>query len=128
MLLDVVPATQVRALYERVPQVLHLIGMGLVEEQQHLISSTEDNDPNFNFTLKISSMSFFCLLSSHTQTPLIVELIKSLHCRTRRGSCEHSQYLGFIGNPAERSSSGGAQGHDPLDPQGKAHIIKLSLE
>nr|XP_021328278.1 E3 ubiquitin-protein ligase UBR2 isoform X9 [Danio rerio] len=36
-------------------RVLHLIGMGLVEEQQHLISSAEDyNDTNFNFTLKIS--------------------------------------------------------------------------
>lgn len=68
MLLAIVFTTIVRALYEHAPQVLHLIGMGLVEEQQHLISSAEDNDTNFNFTLKISSMSFFCVLSTHTNT------------------------------------------------------------
>ncbi|XP_041722955.1 E3 ubiquitin-protein ligase UBR2-like isoform X3 [Coregonus clupeaformis] len=35
-------------------RVLHLIGMGLLEEQQQLENSSEDNDVSFNFTLKIS--------------------------------------------------------------------------
>lgn len=49
----------------RLLQVLHLLGMGLVEEQQHL--SADDTDTSFNFTLKISSkdlclMAHFCLI------------------------------------------------------------------
>uniref|UniRef100_A0A673VLI6 E3 ubiquitin-protein ligase n=1 Tax=Salmo trutta TaxID=8032 RepID=A0A673VLI6_SALTR len=35
-------------------RVLHLIGMGLLEEQQQLENSSEDHDVSFNFTLKIS--------------------------------------------------------------------------
>uniref|UniRef100_A0A8C7SNL4 E3 ubiquitin-protein ligase n=1 Tax=Oncorhynchus mykiss TaxID=8022 RepID=A0A8C7SNL4_ONCMY len=35
-------------------RVLHLIGMGLLEEQQQLKNSSEDHDVSFNFTLKIS--------------------------------------------------------------------------
>uniref|UniRef100_A0A8C8IB47 E3 ubiquitin-protein ligase n=1 Tax=Oncorhynchus tshawytscha TaxID=74940 RepID=A0A8C8IB47_ONCTS len=35
-------------------RVLHLIGMALLEEQQQLENSSEDNDVYFNFTLKMS--------------------------------------------------------------------------
>lgn len=35
-------------------QVLHLIGMALLEEQQQLESSGDDIEVTFNFTLKIS--------------------------------------------------------------------------
>ncbi|KAM6956516.1 E3 ubiquitin-protein ligase UBR2 isoform 1-T1 [Aplochiton taeniatus] len=35
-------------------RVLHLTGMALLEEQQQLENSSEDNDVSFNFTLKIS--------------------------------------------------------------------------
>lgn len=42
--------------------MLHLIGMALLEEQQQLESSGDDNEVTFNFTLKISRK--FCTLSS----------------------------------------------------------------
>lgn len=44
-------------------QVLHLIGMALLEEQQQLESSGDDNEVTFNFTLKIYRK--FCICS-HT--------------------------------------------------------------
>uniref|UniRef100_A0A8C1IBK9 E3 ubiquitin-protein ligase n=1 Tax=Cyprinus carpio TaxID=7962 RepID=A0A8C1IBK9_CYPCA len=67
------PHTQVRAQYELVLQVLHLIGMGLVEEQQHLIGSADDNDTNFNFTLKISRPG-----EAPANTPSILALLETL--------------------------------------------------
>uniref|UniRef100_A0A8C2EZR1 E3 ubiquitin-protein ligase n=1 Tax=Cyprinus carpio TaxID=7962 RepID=A0A8C2EZR1_CYPCA len=54
-------------------RVLHLIGMGLVEEQQHLLSSAEDNDTNFNFTLKISRPG-----EAPANTPSILALLETL--------------------------------------------------
>lgn len=54
-------------------RVLHLIGMGLVEEQQHLISSAEDNDTSFNFTLKISRPG-----EAPANTPSILALLETL--------------------------------------------------
>ncbi|XP_051504014.1 E3 ubiquitin-protein ligase UBR2 isoform X2 [Myxocyprinus asiaticus] len=54
-------------------RVLHLIGMGLVEEQQHLISSTEDNVTSFNFTLKISRPG-----EAPGNTPSILALLETL--------------------------------------------------
>uniref|UniRef100_A0A671L762 E3 ubiquitin-protein ligase n=1 Tax=Sinocyclocheilus anshuiensis TaxID=1608454 RepID=A0A671L762_9TELE len=54
-------------------RVLHLIGMGLVEEQQHLIGSAEDNDTNFNFTLKISRPG-----EAPANTPSILALLETL--------------------------------------------------
>uniref|UniRef100_A0A672TAA7 E3 ubiquitin-protein ligase n=1 Tax=Sinocyclocheilus grahami TaxID=75366 RepID=A0A672TAA7_SINGR len=60
------------AQYELVLQVLHLIGMGLVEEQQHLISSADD-DTNFNFTLKISRPG-----EAPANTPSILALLETL--------------------------------------------------
>lgn len=44
-------------------QVLHLIGMALLEEQQQLENIGDDDEVTFNFTLKISRK--FCT-SSHT--------------------------------------------------------------
>ncbi|KAF4070221.1 hypothetical protein AMELA_G00289710 [Ameiurus melas] len=43
-------------------QVLHLIGMALLEEQQQLENIGDDREVNFNFILKISRK--FC--TSHT--------------------------------------------------------------
>uniref|UniRef100_A0A672PN98 E3 ubiquitin-protein ligase n=1 Tax=Sinocyclocheilus grahami TaxID=75366 RepID=A0A672PN98_SINGR len=54
-------------------RVLHLIGMGLVEEQQHLIGSAEDSDTNFNFTLKISRPG-----EAPANTPSILALLETL--------------------------------------------------
>uniref|UniRef100_A0A8C1YWS9 E3 ubiquitin-protein ligase n=1 Tax=Cyprinus carpio TaxID=7962 RepID=A0A8C1YWS9_CYPCA len=54
-------------------RVLHLIGMGLVEEQQHLIGSADDNDTNFNFTLKISRPG-----EAPANTPSILALLETL--------------------------------------------------
>ncbi|XP_043095710.1 E3 ubiquitin-protein ligase UBR2-like isoform X2 [Puntigrus tetrazona] len=54
-------------------RVLHLIGMGLVEEQQHLIGSAEDHDTNFNFTLKISRPG-----EAPANTPSILALLETL--------------------------------------------------
>uniref|UniRef100_A0A671L712 E3 ubiquitin-protein ligase n=1 Tax=Sinocyclocheilus anshuiensis TaxID=1608454 RepID=A0A671L712_9TELE len=47
--------------------------MGLVEEQQHLIGSAEDNDTNFNFTLKISRPG-----EAPANTPSILALLETL--------------------------------------------------
>uniref|UniRef100_A0A673MGP5 E3 ubiquitin-protein ligase n=1 Tax=Sinocyclocheilus rhinocerous TaxID=307959 RepID=A0A673MGP5_9TELE len=53
-------------------RVLHLIGMGLVEEQQHLIGSADD-DTNFSFTLKISRPG-----EAPANTPSILALLETL--------------------------------------------------
>uniref|UniRef100_A0A671S0F7 E3 ubiquitin-protein ligase n=1 Tax=Sinocyclocheilus anshuiensis TaxID=1608454 RepID=A0A671S0F7_9TELE len=53
-------------------RVLHLIGMGLVEEQQHLIGSADD-DTNFNFILKISRPG-----EAPANTPSILALLETL--------------------------------------------------
>ncbi|TRY85639.1 hypothetical protein DNTS_008798 [Danionella cerebrum] len=59
--------------YTRADQskVLHLVGMGLVEEQQHLLSSSEEN--SFNFTLKISRPS-----EAPANSPSILALLETL--------------------------------------------------
>ncbi|XP_055026843.2 E3 ubiquitin-protein ligase UBR2 isoform X5 [Misgurnus anguillicaudatus] len=53
-------------------RVLHLLGMGLVEEQQHLTGSTEDGI-SFNFTLKISRPG-----EAPGNTPSILALLETL--------------------------------------------------
>ncbi|KAG9344548.1 hypothetical protein JZ751_011219 [Albula glossodonta] len=54
-------------------RVLHLIGMALLEEQQQLESSSEDNDVTFNFTLKISRPG-----EAPSNTPSILALLETL--------------------------------------------------
>ncbi|XP_057197580.1 E3 ubiquitin-protein ligase UBR2 isoform X2 [Triplophysa rosa] len=54
-------------------RVLHLLGMGLLEEQQHLMSSTDDTDTSFNFTLKISRPG-----EAPGNTPSILALLETL--------------------------------------------------
>uniref|UniRef100_A0A8B9JVH3 E3 ubiquitin-protein ligase n=1 Tax=Astyanax mexicanus TaxID=7994 RepID=A0A8B9JVH3_ASTMX len=55
-------------------RVLHLIGMALLEEQQQLESSCEDNEVTFNFTLKISRK----LGVSPSNTPSVLALLETL--------------------------------------------------
>ncbi|TSK42134.1 E3 ubiquitin-protein ligase UBR2 [Bagarius yarrelli] len=53
--------------------VLHLIGMGLLEEQQQLYSSGDDNEVTFNFTHKISRPG-----EAPSNTPSILALLENL--------------------------------------------------
>ncbi|XP_041722956.1 E3 ubiquitin-protein ligase UBR2-like isoform X4 [Coregonus clupeaformis] len=60
-------------------RVLHLIGMGLLEEQQQLENSSEDNDVSFNFTLKISLCG--CILGpgeAPSNTASVLALLENL--------------------------------------------------
>uniref|UniRef100_A0A8C9W3E4 E3 ubiquitin-protein ligase n=1 Tax=Scleropages formosus TaxID=113540 RepID=A0A8C9W3E4_SCLFO len=54
-------------------RVLHLIGMALLEEQQQLENSIEENDVGFNFTLKISRPG-----EAPSNTPSILALLETL--------------------------------------------------
>uniref|UniRef100_A0A8B9JMI0 E3 ubiquitin-protein ligase n=1 Tax=Astyanax mexicanus TaxID=7994 RepID=A0A8B9JMI0_ASTMX len=54
-------------------RVLHLIGMALLEEQQQLESSCEDNEVTFNFTLKISRPG-----EAPSNTPSVLALLETL--------------------------------------------------
>ncbi|XP_060728096.1 E3 ubiquitin-protein ligase UBR2 isoform X6 [Tachysurus vachellii] len=54
-------------------RVLHLIGMALLEEQQQLESSGDDNEVTFNFTLKISRPG-----EAPSSAPSILALLENL--------------------------------------------------
>ncbi|XP_064173858.1 E3 ubiquitin-protein ligase UBR2 isoform X1 [Anguilla rostrata] len=54
-------------------RVLHLIGMALLEEQQQIESSSEDNDVTFNFTLRISRPG-----EAPSNPPSILALLETL--------------------------------------------------
>ncbi|XP_030626324.1 E3 ubiquitin-protein ligase UBR2 isoform X2 [Chanos chanos] len=54
-------------------RVLHLIGMALMEEQQQLENSNEENEATFNFTLKISRPG-----EAPSSAPSILALLETL--------------------------------------------------
>ncbi|XP_062851990.1 E3 ubiquitin-protein ligase UBR2 isoform X1 [Trichomycterus rosablanca] len=54
-------------------RVLHLIGMALLEEQQQLESSSEENEVTFNFSIKISRPG-----EAPSNTPSVLALLETL--------------------------------------------------